>query len=216
MRVGRNHHRLLSGLAFGLIALVAELGGRSMTMRDRPRPARRHSELRAGELLPRPARRSSRSGSRCCSRACSGAWSRRARPSGRRTASSASAPRVRGCASRCRRDSGSCSSRSPLRSTSSRPTRKAPPPGAGRCSRRGSTRRRFPSSRCSRSSARSSGLPSAAGSRTTRSTRRRQSPVRSVSSGARCACAVRASSFRFPRVRIFGLAFESRPPPLAA
>jgi hypothetical protein len=31
--VGRNHHRLLSGLAFGLIALVAELGGRSMTMR---------------------------------------------------------------------------------------------------------------------------------------------------------------------------------------
>jgi hypothetical protein len=33
MRVGRNHHRLLSGLAFGLIALVAELGGRSMTMR---------------------------------------------------------------------------------------------------------------------------------------------------------------------------------------
>jgi hypothetical protein len=33
MRVGRNHHRLLSGLAFGLIALIAELGGRSMTMR---------------------------------------------------------------------------------------------------------------------------------------------------------------------------------------
>ncbi len=31
--MGRNHHRLLSGLAFGLIALVAELGGRSMTMR---------------------------------------------------------------------------------------------------------------------------------------------------------------------------------------
>lgn len=33
MRVGRNHHRLLSGLAFGLLALVAELAGRSMTMR---------------------------------------------------------------------------------------------------------------------------------------------------------------------------------------
>src|SRR5689334_23746424 len=33
VRVGRNHHRLLSGLAFGLIALIAELGGRSMTMR---------------------------------------------------------------------------------------------------------------------------------------------------------------------------------------
>jgi hypothetical protein len=31
--VGRNHHRLLSGLAFGLLALVAELAGRSMTMR---------------------------------------------------------------------------------------------------------------------------------------------------------------------------------------
>lgn len=31
--MGRNHHRLLSGLAFGLLALVAELAGRSMTMR---------------------------------------------------------------------------------------------------------------------------------------------------------------------------------------
>ena len=57
MERARRHQRLLSALAFGLLALVAELAGRSLTHRLELRPPRRDAELRGRRLLPVPARR---------------------------------------------------------------------------------------------------------------------------------------------------------------
>ena len=130
MARARRHQRLLSALAFGLLALVAELVGRSLTHRvDLGRHVATPSYAAHG-LLPDPA--GGREGrDRAAARpAGSGAWSAPARPSGRRCSCSARGPagralRVALLAAAVARPS-SCS---PRRSTSSRPTPRAPQSG---------------------------------------------------------------------------------------
>ena len=100
-------------------------------------------------------------------------------------------------------------------STSSRPTSKGPRPAAGRSSRRGCTPTRCRSSRRSPSSSRSRGA-SRAGSTTSRtSPNARSRTCGGFSPSLRgLGRARRPGDDAAPRRR-FGLAFESRPPPLA-
>ncbi len=137
----RRHNRFFSALAFGLLALVAELAGRSLAHRlDVGRHVRSPS-YSGRRLLPVPAR---------------GGEARRSAPAGRGSSGGSCAPgRRRGPVAACsrrsarararrrasgsssRRGSGSRRSPSPRPSRSSTSTPSRPPPAAGRCSGRG-------------------------------------------------------------------------------
>ena len=218
MERARRHQRLLSALAFGLLALVAELAGRSLTHRlDFGRhvaaPSYAHADyypillavVKGGIAL-------------LLARLCSGASSRA------RSAERAALRLLGGRAARCR---------APVRAVRPALARLLPPdladlPRADR--RRGRRGRPLAAARAvaallgaaglrgaRRPRARSSGAPFAAGSPTTRSY------ARATVDRARCWRRRRRCRGPRPRVelavpprRIFGLAFESRPPPLPA
>ena len=132
-----------------------------------------------------------------------------------KSAAPAAAPAARPLAAALAR---SPSSR-PRPSTSCRPTPSRPPPGAGRCSRPGCTPLRCPSSPCSPCSSRSPGARSPAGCASTSATPRTPVPAQ-TGSAARAepprVAHARTETAAAPPRKLFGLAFESRPPPLPA
>ena len=214
------HQRLLAGLSLGLLALVAELAGRSLTHRlDVGRHVGRvsyaHAEYYPFLLAAREGRR------RADARAASpGASRRRTPPRGPRTGSRPRSARGHRAPPRVRIE---LSPRLWLLSfvgTASIYLVQADAERAGRrpldaARRRGCTAPRCRSSPCSRCSSPSSSARSAAGSPTTRASPPTRSRTRAGSPRRRCRRLrrTRCSDSRAPR-SLFGLAFESRPPPL--
>jgi hypothetical protein len=220
MERARSHRRLAGAGAFALLALVAEIVGRSLTVSLDLGRARSDAALCGRGLLPVPAR--VREGRRR-------ADARRAHWRFVRARAAARAARRLMERGRCTRaqhaarpDPAHVAELGARLRAHGRDLPRADrhrallPPGSGRSCRRGCTRRRSPSSPFSPCSSRCLRRGRRAGSPTTSAYARDARPQRVRSPSRRVALAGSHRGRRELRssARLFGLAFESRPPPV--